>query len=137
MHGIISVEMNKNQKIVISKTNESPGFVIDWGTGIIEITGKSTLENPVQFFKKILANLTDYFENPRPFTTINFRLDYVNTASSKWVFYILKNIESKHQKKTWVEINWFYESDDESIQEAGEVYKTLVKAPFNLFPEEF
>ena len=65
MHGFISVGMKKNQKIVIDKTNESPGFIIDWGTGIIEISGKSTLENPVNFFKKILKNLSDYFDNPR------------------------------------------------------------------------
>jgi hypothetical protein len=123
------------EKIIINKTMESPGLVIDSYSGYIEISGNSTLNNPTRFFKEVLRNIVSYFETPKPTTSINFRLNYVNTSSSKWIFYILKNIEARHHKKTTVQINWYYDYDDETILEAGETYRTLVKVPFNLIPE--
>lgn len=114
---------------------ESPGLLIDSYSGHIEISGNSTLNNPTRFFKEVLQNIIEYFEEPNPVTTVNFRLNYVNTSSSKWLFYILKNIEERHNIKSSIQINWYYEYDDEVILEAGETYKALVKIPFNLLPE--
>ena len=36
------------------------------------------------------------------------------------------------QKGCKININWYYEEDDEAIQSLGEHYKSSLKIPFNL-----
>ncbi|NJM17104.1 MAG: DUF1987 domain-containing protein [Bacteroidales bacterium] len=120
------------EKVFIQETSNSPGFEIDAATGKIEIFGKSTLANPIQFYKDLIARFLKYLEAPCRETSINIKLQYVNTSSSKWLFYFLKNVEGKHKSSSIFTINWFYEEDDESIFEAGDIYKSLLQMPFNL-----
>ena len=111
---------------------EAPQILIDEETGHFEITGKSTLPDPEQFYENLahqiellsLANIKSL--------TFNFRLTYLNTGSSKWIYYLLRRIDCLYQQGNNVIINWYYEYDDEVINEAGEDYMSLLTAPFNL-----
>ena len=33
-----------------------------------------------------------------------------------------------------IQINWFYEEDDEDMLEAGEDYESIIKVPFKMMP---
>ena len=48
----------------------------------------------------------------------------------------MKNIQVKFADKREIVINWYYEEDDEGLQEAGEVFQSLLNIPFNLIPIE-
>ncbi len=73
-------------------------------------------------------NLNDF----KTHASVDFILHYLNSSSSKWLFHILKGLQAKFQGKKIITINWYYDSDDESILEAGEVFQSLLSLPFNL-----
>jgi len=111
---------------------EAPQIVIDEHGGNFEITGKSTLPDPEQFYENLARQIELLSLANHTLLTFNFRLTYLNTGSSKWIWYLLRRIDCLHQQGSNVNINWYYEYDDEVINEAGEDYMSLLTAPFNL-----
>ena len=124
--------------VVIDETRESPLVKFNRRKGVITIQGKSTLTDPMHFYKNLLSEIDNYYHRPCPRTTLEFRLSYINTASSKWLLHILRSIDSLNNgdmPSTF--IDWYHEYDDEAVQEAGEVYQSLIKIPFRLIPETY
>ena len=124
--------------VVIDETRESPLVKFNREKGVITIEGKSTLTDPMYFYKNLLYEIDNYYHKPCPRTTLEFRLSYINTASSKWLLHILRSIESLNNSyKASTFIDWYHEYDDEAVQEAGEIYQSLVKIPFRLISETY
>jgi hypothetical protein len=71
-------------------------------------------------------------QGPLDKTVVNIRLEYFNTSSSKCILDVFKRLEAIHRSKHDVEINWFYEEDDEDMLEAGEDYDSIIKVPFKM-----
>ncbi len=82
--------------------------------------------------KNLLYLLDDNLNDFKTHASVDFILQYLNSSSSKWLFHILKGLQAKFQGKKIITINWYYDSDDESILEAGEVFQSLLNLPFNL-----
>ena len=59
-------------------------------------------------------------------------MEYFNTSSSKCILDILRKLEKIHEAGGNVTVTWFYEEDDEDMQEAGEDYQRIVKVPINI-----
>jgi hypothetical protein len=57
---------------------------------------------------------------------IDIKLDYINTASTKQIFILLKKIDEDERFQE-VSLTWHYELDDEDMLEAGEYYESLLK----------
>jgi len=102
----------------------------------IAITGHSRLEDPSVFYEEFISLVEACLDDFKTIATLDFRLSYLNTSSSKWMFHILKSIQNKYQGKKIITINWYYELDDEAMLEAGEVFQSLLKMPFNLIPDK-
>ena len=98
----------------------------------IVISGQSKLEDPAPFYEKLMVVLDENINEFKTHTSIDFLLNYLNSSSSKWLFHILKGIQEKFQGKKIITINWYYEEDDDSMLEAGEVFQSLLSLPFNL-----
>jgi len=98
----------------------------------ITVTGHSRLEDPSLFYEEFMNLIEDCFIDFKTFATFDFKLNYLNTSSSKWLFHVLKNLQNKYQGKKIITVNWYYELDDDAILEAGEVYQSLLNLPFNL-----
>ena len=111
---------------------EAPQILVDEQNGNFEIAGKSTLPDPEQFYENLAQQIEMLSLTNQESLNFNFRLTYLNTGSSKWIYYLLRRIDCLHQQGKNVNINWFYEYDDEVINEAGEDYMSLLTAPFNL-----
>jgi hypothetical protein len=45
---------------------------------------------------------------------------------------VFKKLETIHKAKNDVEVNWFYEEDDEDMLEAGEDYESIIRVPFKM-----
>jgi hypothetical protein len=54
-----------------------------------------------------------------------FRLEYINSGSSKYLYEILKKLTFYRRSGKEIRIRWFYEKDDESIMELGEHYRDI------------
>ena len=120
------------EPIIIEGTPKTPSIKFDAGEGVFEIKGRSIPENSVEFYKPLNEWLDQYMQVPLDKTVVNIRLEYFNTSSSKCILDVFKRLESIHRSKHDVEINWFYEEDDEDMLEAGEDYDSIIKVPFKM-----
>lgn len=118
--------------IIIEGTPKTPSIKFDAKDGVFEIKGRSIPENSVEFYKPLNEWLDQYMQTPLDKTVVNIRLEYFNTSSSKCILDVFKRLEAIHRSKHDVEINWFYEEDDEDMLEAGEDYDSIIKVPFKM-----
>ena len=101
-----------------------------------EISENSIPENSVEFYKPIIDWLDKFGDTPSDETNVNIQLEYFNTSSSKCILDIFKRLELIHKKGNPVEINWYYEEDDEDMFEAGEDYQSIINIPFKMIEME-
>ncbi|MFW6218917.1 MAG: SiaC family regulatory phosphoprotein, partial [Bacteroidota bacterium] len=73
-----------------------------------------------------------YFENPKPLSRFIFKLTYFNTASSKVIQDILLRLNEYAESGHNIELDWYYDKDDEDILESGEEFRDAVDFPMNL-----
>ncbi len=118
----------------IKETVYTPSVNVYDSDRLIVVTGTSRLEDPTNFYKELDNLFNQCACKFKKDMTLDFSLIYINTSSSKWLFHILKNMQMKYSDKKAITVNWYYESDDEVIQEAGEVFQSLLHIPFNLIP---
>ena len=77
-----------------------------------------------------------YSGSPKERTTVDVRLEYFNTSSSKCILDFFKKLEKVNGATTEVHVNWYFETDDEDMEEAGEDYKAIVGLPFTIIEVE-
>jgi hypothetical protein len=118
-------------KTVIN-TREFPGIMVKERLKKIEISGYSRMTNTFEYYENLLKMLESHFYSFKKTLIIDFRFEYLNTSSTKWLFQMLTSFQNSVLAKGLVEINWYYEEDDETIQETGDILKSLLKIPFHL-----
>ncbi len=119
------------RNIEIPKTQLSPRVILDKDNKIFEISGKSAVENAEDFYKPILDWFTEYFKTPNDNTAIIFYLEYLNSASSVQIGKLLNLFETNKEKSN-ITVNWFCETDDETMTEVGTEFKHMFEIQFNL-----
>ena len=97
----------------------------------IEIEGYSRMANPGDFYEDLILQLKDYYKSFNHTMILDFKFEYINTSSGKWLLVLFNSLDPLINEGL-IEINWYYEEDDESILEAGEIYKSSSKMPFHL-----
>lgn len=134
-----TVELNslfqKNQSMEaldIKGTNDTPKVILDIENDIFEISGRSLPEDVVSFYKPVIDWLDEYKVSPLEYTEFVFRYIYFNTATSKLIQDILFKLEEIYDAGHNVQIMWFYEEDDEDMQDVGEEFMDLCNVPFEL-----
>lgn len=116
----------------LTPTGNTPQINFDASTGILELRGRSTPENSIEFYDPVMHWLDNYIKQPNGKTCVNVKFEYFNTSSSKCILDIFRRFATLHKNGHTVEINWFYEEDDEDMQEAGEDYSDILGVPFNI-----
>jgi len=124
------------ETIIREGTPKTPYVRLDGENGLVEIKGRSIPENSVEFYKPLIDWLEKYGSEPTNETNVNIQLEYFNTSSSKCILDIFKRLELIHKKGNPVEINWYYEEDDEDMFEAGEDYQSIISIPFKMIEME-
>ncbi|MCK4699455.1 MAG: DUF1987 domain-containing protein [Bacteroidales bacterium] len=120
------------EPISFEGTPKTPTVNFNADNGIVEIKGRSIPENSIEFYKPLVDWLEKYKENAKPMTKVIIQLEYFNTSSSKCILDVFKKLEAIHKAKNPVEINWYYEEDDEDMLEAGEDYESIIRVPFKM-----
>ncbi len=124
------------ETIVREGTPKTPYVRLDGEKGLIEIKGRSIPENSIEFYKPLIDWLEEYGELAQNETAVNVQLEYFNTSSSKCILDIFKKLEIIFKKGRKVEVNWYYEEDDEDMFEAGEDYQSIINVPFKMIEME-
>ncbi len=120
------------EPLFIEGTQKTPSIDFDPSKGALEIKGRSIPENSIEFYKPLVDWLETYSEKPATKTVVNVHLEYFNTSSSKCILDVFKKLESIHKSNNDVQINWYYEEDDEDMLEAGEDYESIIRVPFKM-----
>lgn len=120
------------ESLIIEGTTKTPNVHFDGAKGKLEVKGRSIPENSIEFYKPLVDWLEDYGKEPISTTILDVHLEYFNTSSSKCILDVFKKLEAIHKNKYEVQINWYYEEDDEDMLEAGEDYESIIRVPFKM-----
>lgn len=120
------------EPLKIEPTHKTPKVYFDPEKNVFELSGRSIPEDSVGFYKKILDWIDEYGAQPNAKTEFKFELEYFNTSSSKNILELLKKLEKIFQDGNDVRILWYYDEDDEDMEETGEDYQALLSVPLDL-----
>jgi hypothetical protein len=111
-----------------------PGVNFDASSGVCELRGESYMEEAYKFYTPLLSWLKEFTISESKPLTMNVKLTYFNTNSSRLlldIFDILKRSEDSGNK---VKINWYYETDDPDIMDEVEDFEIETGLQINLIP---
>ena len=114
----------------IDRTETSPEIDMDVDNGIMEFIGRSLPHNSEQFYSRVYGWLDEYLRTSKGKTTVNMKLDYLDTSSSKHFYNIFSRLDSVTEGGKHVQVNWHYETGDEEMAETGKDYQSLFKLDF-------
>lgn len=113
----------------------NPYVKLDKENCILTIKGKSYPEHPSIFYTPIreeLEKCSDYMRSND--ITINLGLEIMNSVSSKYIYDLVLTIYNLSKN---LNINWYYENDDEDMKEESEIFKsTFPNSNFNIISVE-
>jgi hypothetical protein len=117
-------------KLYLKGTSKTPE--ISLSPGIISISGRSIPEDSVAFYQPVINWIDHYTKQPEHITKVNFRIEYINSGSNRFVYAILKLLDTCHRQGQKVVVNWYYEDDDEIIRGLGTDLSSFFKMPIKL-----
>lgn len=120
-------------KVLSYKSKELlPGILLDRESGEFKIFGKSCPVDAFEFYNPIFIWLDEYLLNPLKSTVLDLKLSYFNTVSAKFLLRIMTKMEKLSSLGNDVKIRWFYNEDDDEMEEAGEEFENILKVNFEL-----
>ncbi|SDC57034.1 DUF1987 domain-containing protein [Williamwhitmania taraxaci] len=116
------------------KLEDRPGINFNGETGLLEIEGRSLPEDSVVYYQPAIAWLKEYALNPRPITTLDINIYYMNSASAKRIVDILEVLDGIKQQGFKVDVVWKYRDDDDDCLDEGYEMARMCSIPFNYRP---
>jgi hypothetical protein len=117
------------ENFYLESSSKTPELKFEYDTGRFLIEGRSIPENSIEYYKPLFEWLDNYAQNPKPETVLDVKLEYFNTSSSKCLVEIFRKLERMQENGNKVLINWYYEEDDEDMQESGEDFQEIIDVP--------
>ncbi|GAB4296847.1 MAG: hypothetical protein Kow0068_21220 [Marinilabiliales bacterium] len=117
--------------LIIKGTDDTPEIVLDLSEKKFKLSGKSLPENAIDFYKPVHEWIENYVKSPLKETSIDFKLEYFNTASAKQIAKMLKTLE-QIQPPNKVTIKWYYQKIDTDMYDSGTRYSKLINLDFEL-----
>jgi hypothetical protein len=124
------------KRLHIDRTETSPGIDLDLEHGTIEFVGRSLPANSELFYSRVYRWLEEYLKQPRLETTVNMKMDYLDTSSSKHFYNIFDRLNAMNERGRTVHVNWHFESGDEEMAETGKDYQSLFTLDFKFIEVE-
>lgn len=124
------------ENLILEGSAKTPTVKFDATNGVLELKGRSIPENSIEFYKPLNDWIDAYGANPKPNTIVEVKLEYFNTSSSKCILDLFKQLEKLNSGNTEVKVNWYFEEDDEDMEEAGEDYQAIIDLPFKMIEVE-
>ncbi|MHC1704845.1 MAG: DUF1987 domain-containing protein [Tenuifilaceae bacterium] len=116
--------------LYIKGTSKTPE--VDFSPGVVQLSGRSIPEDAVAFYQPLLRWVHSYVEHPEQFTKVNFKIEYINSGSNRFIFAIFKLFDDCFSSGHEVSITWYYEEDDDTIKGLGKDFQSLLKVPIKL-----
>jgi len=118
------------EPFVVQRTEDTPTIDFNLDDGLFLIAGRSLPENAIEFYKPLFAWVEKHLNEAKGLAiTVNIKLEYFNTASSKQIAKLFLLLEEYIAKHTIV-INWFYEKEDNDMLISGSQYAKFLNLKF-------
>jgi len=117
--------------LIVDKTKDTPGIILDKSSGQFLFSGISIPENARKFFEPIFSWIQEYIDNPNNETVVIFKMKYFNTASTKSLLDIMVEFKELAKRGNMLIINWYFPKEDEDMYEAGVGFSKMIRFPFN------
>ncbi len=115
-----------------TRAKDSLAINFDATTGMLSMEGASYPENPLDFFDPLYAWVEQYCAEHGRTLTLNAKINYLNTSSAKCLLDFFGRLEDFHAAGGVVKVNWYYEEDDEDMQETGLELCEDLRLPYEL-----
>ncbi len=117
------------ENITIEPTKKS--LEVECSPGYFKLSGNSILSDPRKFFKPIVEWVESYLKEPEEVTTVDLKLEYVDTASVQSVFDLMRMFKALQDQKKELVVNFYFEFDDPELLELGEIMEGRLGIKFN------
>jgi|JI81BgreenRNA_FD_contig_31_1099228_length_761_multi_3_in_0_out_0_1 hypothetical protein len=114
------------------KTYFTPDVNFSAKTGICEIAGESYQEETFEFFNKLVAWIEEFIVKVKKPIVFNFKLSYFNTSSARAILEMLMLLKKYKEEGGSVEINWYYQDEEDSTYEEAEDMQSQIGLRFNM-----
>ena len=119
------------EDLMITGDFKSPTLKFSASNKMLEISGRSWPENSIMVYEPAMDWIDKYFGSNDEAKVV-FKLEYFNTSTSKIILDLIKKLESYHIAGKKIDVEWFYETDDDDAFDDGEVIKSLSTLPFEI-----
>ncbi|MGO9410482.1 MAG: SiaC family regulatory phosphoprotein [Spirochaetia bacterium] len=118
--------------LTIAGSVSSPTVRLDASRGRMELSGESYPQNAFDFFTPINDWARQFLrERPDPLT-LEIRLSYLNTSSTKCVIDLLDLLENAYKIGRAVGVTWYCDKENDRAREAAEEFREDVTLPFEI-----
>lgn len=118
----------------IQQQQNKPYIHLDEDNCVLTIKGASYPEHAGNFYEPILKHIQECLPKIKQNkVTINLAMTLMNSVSEKCIFQIVKTLTEVNE----LVVNWYYEADDEGMEEEGEIWESsLIDVKFNMHSVE-
>lgn len=127
------------ENLYIEPTEISPKVIFDTKNKRFELSGISRPEDVVAFYESVIFKIENFVSQSLKNESILknltfdliFDLNYINSASSKYILQILDLFKRLKVKGARINCTWYYEDIDDQILEDGEDLSDVIRMEFN------
>ncbi|MFN0031555.1 MAG: DUF1987 domain-containing protein [Flavobacteriales bacterium] len=120
-----------SETLYIPGSEETPEVKLSLHDPNLVIAGRSFPENAHEFYQPVIDWVTRHGSRLQQPTVIEFRFDYFNSSSGRFIFEMLSQLE-KLPKKALLNVVWTVEKGDELMLEKGLELKSLLDLQFEV-----
>ncbi len=106
-----------SKDLFIEATRTTLGVEFLYSKGVLRLTGDSYPENAADFFLPLLKWVKDYVRVLHEQTTVEFRVKYFNTSSSRYIFQIMEILHAFEARDNAVKVVWISQGQDDDLLE--------------------
>ncbi len=123
------------ENIIREATERTPAVMFDFENGVFSFKGESYPEDASAFFGPLHKAMDEFLDGSFEGEIVfNVEFEYFNSSSAKVLMNLFQLLEDAAESKGKnTVINWYYNEDDETMQEFGEDFASdMEHTAFNL-----
>jgi len=120
------------QNLKIAASVSSPQVDFDASQGMLSLRGESYPENSLAFYRPLIEWLRDYLVDSSQPIVVKLDLAYLNTGSIRYLMDIFDLLEDAYLSGRKIQVNWYYDEENDRALEAGEEFQEDLTLPFAL-----
>jgi hypothetical protein len=116
--------------------NDVPELLIDEEKHYIRVSGSSYPEDIIEVYGDFLLDLSNIKIEPNSELICDFRFDILSSTTMRILHEIFTLFENYLEAGKEIEVNWFYDPDDEDMKDIGLTFAEILNLKINVISKE-